>query len=179
MLTKGHAKIVPAGCFVPNAVDTLHSDLDWSHRDSFSKERGWIFSLNITFHTGLEADFSSFCEMVTFGLKMGPPSFLLFPQPCDSEKQMWRAIVAHALSSTGISVPLGRRFAFSDIWSLELDVGNVWSDSPFIRLPCYRIYLDPCNAWALQQYFFTSVPSPSVHGIKHYMLVWLNYFHHQ
>lgn len=133
MLTKGHAKIVPTGCFVSNIVDMTRSLFDWSSRGSFSKGKGqiaWLSHFTLTWQ-----GFLSFCLIVIYStLKWAPqlhlllsmplpPFFLTFSQPSVSEKQACSAIVARVLSSTGISVPLGRRLAFSHTWSVELTMG--------------------------------------------------------
>lgn len=68
MLTKGRAKIVPAGCFVPNTVDMTR--LKKSNRGSFSKGQGRILSLTITFHT----DLARVSQPRFDGPSNGPPS---------------------------------------------------------------------------------------------------------
>lgn len=124
-------KIVPAGCFVPNTVDMTRSLFDWSNRGSFSKGKGRILSLTITFHTDLARGSQLLFDCHIFLLQMDPPAtpttvdappfFLTFSQPSVSEKQTSSAIVAHVLSSAGISVPY---------------LGNVQSDSPS---PSYQV----------------------------------------
>lgn len=105
MLTKGRAKIVPAGCFVPNTVDMTR--LKKSNRGSFSKGQGRILSLTITFHTDLARVSQPRFDGHRLLLQMAPqphlllsmhPVFLTFSQPSVSEKQMSSAIVAHVPS---------------------------------------------------------------------------------
>lgn len=82
-------KIVPAGCFVPNTVDMTRSLFDWSNRGSFSKGKGQILSLTITFHTDLARGSQLLFDCHIFLLQMdplatpttvdAPLSFSLFP----------------------------------------------------------------------------------------------------